>query len=208
MLHPRPTFEQSLGTFSLLLLAWALTPTYYRCYRDELVKAQPRRRFEVPLRCLSRILSARPLHSSAFFLLHSSSQRTLIYIVDALRAPRGGFPFSTSGGVDSLQSILSLSFSPSRHSVLHSRCRSLSPSLSPPNSRFSSIPVIPNPPTLCHLPFSLSPLRPCRYSISPVPVFDSRSRSRFCSSRRHPHQLHHPHPPPACSRLENIPRRW
>lgn len=85
---------------------------------------------------------------------------------------------------------------------------SLCPSLSPPNSRFSSIPIIPNPPTLCHLPFSLSPFRPCRYSISPVPVFDSRSRSRFCSSRRHPHQLHHPHPPPACSRPENIPRRW
>ena len=112
-------------------------------------------------------------------LLHSSSQRTLIYIVDALRAPRGGFPFSTSGGVDSLQSILSLSFSPSRHSVLHSRCRSSidSPFFPLPLSlclcHFPPFQLILKPP-LCVTSLSLSPFRPCRYSISPVPssIFD------------------------------------
>ena len=115
-------------------------------------------------------------------LLHSSSQHTLIYIVDALRAPRGGFPFSTSGGVDSLQHPfpLFLSLFLSRHSVLHSRCRSLnrlallpSPSLSLCLCHFPPFQLILKPP-LCVTSLSLSPFRPCRYSISPVPssIFD------------------------------------
>lgn len=136
-------------------------------------------------------------------LLHSSSQRTLIYIVDALRAPRGGFPFSTSGGVDSLQHPfpLFLSLFLSRHSVLHSRCRSLnrlarlpSPSLSLSLS-LPSIPINSQTSSLCHLPFSL-PLSPLQILYFASPVFDLRSRSRFCSSCRHPLELHPLHHPP------------
>lgn len=146
-------------------------------------------------------------------LLHSSSQRTLIYIVDALRAPRGGFPFSTSGGVDSLQHPfpLFLSLFLSRHSVLHTRCRS-----------FNRLALLPSP----SLSVSVTSLHSNYFSnlLSVSPPFfsppfaladtlfrQSRLRSSIPISLLQflpPPTRTTPSPPPACSRPENIPRRW
>ena len=97
-------------------------------------------------------------------------------------AKEGPRPFSPppQGTLPSFFLPLFLSLFLSRHSVLHSRCRSLnrlallpSPSLSLCLCHFPPFQLILKPP-LCVTSLSLSPFRPCRYSISPVPssIFD------------------------------------